>query len=188
MYHDLGKTGLPGILKKKTRRIENRIRFKSISAIPRVFSIALQRLWVRDRSCCKEWTLNKSWITDSISYATRWNDAGWGAVHPPLRRSKRDLLGLWVSETAKLNHLVSDLMLGYRTPCQPLRKMKQLGGDKVGLKPLKSLWLQQLPDGTQTVLTCANGSSLGTLAATNDKIHEVHKRSTIADGEMTEMR
>lgn len=56
-----------------------------------------------------------------------------------------------VKETAKLNRLLAELTLGDRVPCQLLREIKQLGGDKVGTELLYCLcllscsrWLQRL--------------------------------------------
>lgn len=65
-------------------------------------------------------------------------------------------------------------MLMESTLRQLLMQMKQLDGGKAGSMLLKSLWLQRLPEGTQAILACGDGGSLEMLAATADKIHEVH--------------
>lgn len=44
--------------------------------------------------------------------------------------------------------------------------MKQLGEDKVGVEPLKSVWLLRLPESTQAILAHAEFKSLAVLANT----------------------
>lgn len=72
-----------------------------------------------------------------------------------------------VSETAKLNHILTEVMLGDCAPRQLLRKIKQLSGDKVGTELLESLWLLRLPGMCKIRF-------LDTLATTADKIREAH--------------
>lgn len=71
--------------------------------------------------------------------------------------------------------------------------MRQLGGDKVGLELLKPLWRQRLPECTQVILTYADSGFLEVLAATADKIHDVHAQPLVAEvshesAEVTELR
>lgn len=51
----------------------------------------------------------------------------------------------------------------------------------MGGELLKSLLLQRLRGGTQAILACAVGGPLELLAATVDKIHEVHARPVGAE-------
>jgi len=85
---------------------------------------------------------------------------------------------LSLSETTKLNQLLSDLNLGDRKPSQLLREMRELGGDKVSEELLRSLWLQRLPENTQSILAC-NPGNLIELANCADKIDEINNKPNV---------
>lgn len=80
----------------------------------------------------------------------------------PYMKLKEQLIKhLSVSETAKLNHLQTKLMLGGAVR-QLLHEMKQLCCDKASTDLLQPLWLQRLPGSTQTIVACADSGSLDT--------------------------
>lgn len=82
------------------------------------------------------------------------------------------------SEASKIRTLLQGLELGDQRPSQLLTRMRTLAGDTVGDPLLKSLWLNRLPSGTQTILAALNEDLTG-LAAVADKISDLTNNSQI---------
>lgn len=76
------------------------------------------------------------------------------------------------SESTKIRMLLQGLELGDQRPSQLLNRMRTLGGEAVGEPLLKSLWLDRLPSGTQSVLAALK-DDLEQLSIVADKIHEL---------------
>lgn len=82
------------------------------------------------------------------------------------------------SEASKIRTLLQGLEIGDQRPSQVLTRMRSLAGDTVGDPLLKSLWLNRLPSGTQTILA-ALSEDLNGLAAVADKINDLTSNSQI---------
>lgn len=85
-----------------------------------------------------------------------------------------------VSDEARLQHLLSGIELGDRTPSQLLRHMRSLAGNfKINDTILRQLWCKCLPPNTNAILsTQEEGASLDKLAEMADKIHECFFKTT----------
>lgn len=86
------------------------------------------------------------------------------------------------SETKQLNQLLNEIELGDQKPSQLLRRMQNLGKNRVPDETLKLLWTGRLPHSVRAVLTaCDSGEvKLDSLAKIADKIIENTKPSEIA--------
>ena len=76
------------------------------------------------------------------------------------------------SEQKRVNDLLTNAMVGDEKPSHLLRRMRRLAKDKVSEDFLKTLWIQRLPNETQTILSVSDGD-LDKLAQMADKIIEV---------------
>lgn len=86
------------------------------------------------------------------------------------------------SETKQMNQLLNEIELGDQKPSQLLRRMRDLGKNKVPDDTLKLLWTGRLPHSIRAVLTaCDTGEvKLDGLAKIADKILENTRPSEIA--------
>ena len=76
------------------------------------------------------------------------------------------------SEEKKLKKLLQELDLGDKRPSVLLRQMRDLAGQGVNDKLLKSLWLQRLPNTMQAILATSS-EALPQIAIMADKIADV---------------
>lgn len=86
------------------------------------------------------------------------------------------------SETKQMNQLLNEIELGDQKPSQLLRRMRDLGKNKVPDDTLKLLWSGRLPHSIRAVITaCDTGEvKLDSLAKIADKILENTRPSEIA--------
>ena len=82
------------------------------------------------------------------------------------------------SEEKRLKKLLRDMNLGDKKPSYLLREMKELASTQVSEDVLKTLWLQQLPQQIQAILSVSS-EELSTMALLADKISEVSDSSEI---------
>lgn len=79
--------------------------------------------------------------------------------------------------------MVTELTVGTRVPSQLLRKIKQLGSDKVATQLLQSLWLQRFPESIQVLVYTADKIHLvGGLAAADYGRNNSHRFQIGKDG------
>lgn len=76
------------------------------------------------------------------------------------------------SETMQLQKLLTEIELGDQRPSQLLRKMKELGRNKVQEETIKLLWLKRLPNTVKAVIAACNKVELDDIALIADKIME----------------
>ncbi|KAI5640739.1 hypothetical protein NE865_06846 [Phthorimaea operculella] len=84
------------------------------------------------------------------------------------------------SETKQFQKLISGLELGDEKPSQLLRKMRELGHNRMPDSGLKLMWMNQLPAQVRAVLSVSSESSLDNLAVMADKMLEHTGPTTIA--------
>ncbi|KAI5642414.1 hypothetical protein NE865_05441 [Phthorimaea operculella] len=84
------------------------------------------------------------------------------------------------SETKQFQKLISGLELGDEKPSQLLRKMRELGHNRMPDSGLKLMWMNQLPAQVRAVLSVSSDSSLDNLAVMADKMLEHTGSATIA--------
>ncbi|KAI5636736.1 hypothetical protein NE865_10562 [Phthorimaea operculella] len=84
------------------------------------------------------------------------------------------------SETKQFQKLISGLELGDEKPSQLLRKMRELGHNRMPDSGLKLMWMNQLPAQVRAVLSVSSDSSLDNLAVMADKMLEHTGPATIA--------
>lgn len=85
------------------------------------------------------------------------------------------------SETQQLNQLLNEVELGDQKPSQLLRRMRELGKNRVPDETLKVLWVGRLPRSIRAVITaCDVEIKLDNLAITADKIMESTKPHELA--------
>ena len=80
------------------------------------------------------------------------------------------------SDESKLEAILSGQDLGDRRPSEALRHIKQLAGDNLPAKTIKSLWVRKMPEIIRIALVAQPESrQLDELAITADKLHEAMK-------------
>ncbi|XP_052746452.1 uncharacterized protein LOC128199699 [Bicyclus anynana] len=86
---------------------------------------------------------------------------------------KKRLLSVYEeSENKQLQKLLNEVELGDQRPSQLLRRMRDLGRDKIPEDTLRMLWISHLPPATRAVLAVSQESKLDSLAAVADKMDE----------------
>ncbi|XP_055837729.1 uncharacterized protein LOC129906113 [Episyrphus balteatus] len=84
------------------------------------------------------------------------------------------------SEQKRLQTLLSGITLDGRRPTQLLSKMRELASSTISEDILRTLWMKQLPNTTQSILSCSANQELKTLAEIADKISDVYSNSDVA--------
>lgn len=88
-----------------------------------------------------------------------------------------------LSETSKLDKILSDSEIGDRKPSEFYRSLALLAGSSFSQDVLKKLWLRKLPKSLNVALTGSNLSDVNELIQLADKLWEV-----IFNGEISSMK
>lgn len=83
------------------------------------------------------------------------------------------------SETKQLQKLLTEIELGDQKPSQLLRKMRELGRNRVPEETLKILWIGRLPHTIRAVITACDNVNLDSIATIADKIMETSRPSEV---------
>lgn len=88
-----------------------------------------------------------------------------------------------LSETSRLEKILSDSEMGGRKPSEFFRSLNLLAGTSFGPDILKKLWLRKLPKSLNIALTASNHSDINEMIQLADRIWEV-----MFNGEITSIK